>query len=142
MTAGKFMLNFLDVKGLLYSKLMPTAQLWLVKHQESWNYDSDFIILDHSTYCPNLALSDFFIFPKLKQHFKGPYYTSDDEVKTAVRLLFHHQDAHVYQERHTKLLEHWNTGRSVYSIKMIMWRNRCAEVNYKVQEVSILILFK
>jgi len=48
-----------------------------------------------------------FIFPKMKQHFKGPYYTSDDEVKTAVWLLFQHRDAHVYQERLTKLLEHW-----------------------------------
>jgi hypothetical protein len=34
---------------------------------------------------PPWLLSDFFIFSKIKQHFKGPYYTSD-EVKTAVRL--------------------------------------------------------
>ena len=35
---------------------------------------------------PTWLCQIFFIFPKMKQHFKGQYYTSDDEVKTAVRL--------------------------------------------------------
>lgn len=132
-TADKIRLSFLDVKGSLYSKLMPTAQLWLVKHQESWNYDCDFTILDHSTYCPNLALSDFFLyFPKwsniLKNHIIHQTMKSKQQFGCSSIIKMR-------MSIKTDLWNCSNIGRSVYSIKTIKCRSRYTKVNHEVQEV-------
>ena len=34
---------------------------------------------------PDLTLSDFHLFPKLKEHFSGMHFNNDDEVKDAVQ---------------------------------------------------------
>lgn len=76
----------------------------------------------------------------MKQHFKGPYYTSDDEVKTAVQLWFHHQDAHVYQDTLMKLLELWQKclqHKNDYVQKQL-YRGK----TIKIKKLCILILFK
>jgi histone-lysine N-methyltransferase SETMAR len=46
----------------------------------------EYEVISHPPYCPDLAPSDFRFFPQLKRYFKGNYFTSDDEVKHAVRL--------------------------------------------------------
>ena len=41
--------------------------------------------LPHPSYSPDIAPSDFSLFPKLKEYIKGNHYKSDDDVKFAVR---------------------------------------------------------
>ena len=41
-------------------------------------------LLDHAPYSPDLAPSDFHLFPKLKQHLGGQRFNTDEEVKEAV----------------------------------------------------------
>ena len=48
----------------------------------------DFSVLSHPPYSPDLAPSDFQLFPKLKEHLKGQCFRCDEEVKSAVRNWF------------------------------------------------------
>jgi transposase len=41
--------------------------------------------IPHPPYSPDLAPCDFYFFPLLKRDLKGNHYTSDDEVKAAVK---------------------------------------------------------
>ncbi|KAK7575531.1 hypothetical protein V9T40_011817 [Parthenolecanium corni] len=45
-------------------------------------------IMTHPPYSPDLAPSDFHLFPALKRHLGGRRFTSDEEVKIAVRNFF------------------------------------------------------
>jgi len=44
-----------------------------------------FTVVPHPPYSPDLAPSDFWLFPKLKQTLKGQHFSSDAEVEAAVR---------------------------------------------------------
>jgi histone-lysine N-methyltransferase SETMAR len=48
-----------------------------------------FTVSDHPPYSPDMAPSDFHLFPKMKKHFRGPQILSGDEVKTTVKTCFH-----------------------------------------------------
>jgi histone-lysine N-methyltransferase SETMAR len=52
-----------------------------------------FSLLPHPPYSPNLASSDFHLFPKLKEHLRGQHFGSDEEVKSAVRKFFREQNS-------------------------------------------------
>ena len=41
-------------------------------------------LIPHPAYSPDLAPSDFFLFPKLKKDIRGCHFRSDEEVVTAV----------------------------------------------------------
>ena len=41
-------------------------------------------LIPHSAYSPNLAPSDFFLFPNLKKDIRGCHFQSDEEVVTAL----------------------------------------------------------
>jgi hypothetical protein len=41
-------------------------------------------MVPHSSYRPDLAPSDFWLFPKLKEALKGQHFSSDAKVKAAV----------------------------------------------------------
>jgi hypothetical protein len=43
-----------------------------------------FTVFPHPSYSPDLAPSDFWLFPKLKETLKGQHFSSDAEVETAV----------------------------------------------------------
>ncbi|GFR91619.1 histone-lysine N-methyltransferase SETMAR [Elysia marginata] len=43
----------------------------------------NFIALPHSSYSPDLAPSDFYLFLKLKEHLRGNHYESDEDVEAA-----------------------------------------------------------
>jgi len=45
----------------------------------------DFSVPQHPPNGPDLAPSDFHLFPKLKEHLKGQCFSCDEEVKSAVR---------------------------------------------------------
>jgi len=44
-----------------------------------------FTVVPHPLYSPDLALSDFWLFPKLKETLKGKHFSSDAIVEAAVR---------------------------------------------------------
>ncbi len=46
--------------------------------------DAGFELLDHPPYSPDLAPSDFHLFPNLKKELRGTHYADDSEVKHAV----------------------------------------------------------
>ena len=43
-----------------------------------------FTVVPHPHYSPDLSPSDFWLFPKLKETFKGQHFSSDAEVEAAV----------------------------------------------------------
>ena len=47
-------------------------------------HDCFFKLLDHPPYSPDLAPSDYFLFPNMKKHLAGRHYKSDEEVIAAV----------------------------------------------------------
>lgn len=59
---------------------------------------SGFVELPHPPYSPDLAPSDFFLFPKMKSELKGQRFSDDDEVKEAVMAYLEDQDETFYLE--------------------------------------------
>ena len=53
-------------------------------------------LLPHSPYSPDLAPSDFFLFPKLK-HVKGVCFNSTDEAKHAAKTWLRNQSAKFFK---------------------------------------------
>jgi len=42
------------------------------------------IVLDHPPYSPDVASTDYFLFPKVKSHLKGRLFDSNSDIQTAV----------------------------------------------------------
>ncbi|GFR95606.1 histone-lysine N-methyltransferase SETMAR [Elysia marginata] len=59
----------------------------------------NFVVLPH-TYSPDFAPSDFYIFPKLKEHLRGNHYKSDEDVEAAVRHSFRQKMCGLFHRRH------------------------------------------
>ena len=57
-----------------------------------------FVELPHPPYSPDLAPSDFFLFPKMKAELKGQRFSNDDEVKEAVITYLEQQEESFYLE--------------------------------------------
>ncbi|CAK1593061.1 unnamed protein product [Parnassius mnemosyne] len=51
-------------------------------------HNCGFELLPHPPYSPDLAPSDFFLFPNLKKHLGGQRFSTNDEVKAAVDAYF------------------------------------------------------
>ena len=49
-------------------------------------------LIPHPAYSPDLAPSDFFLFPNLKKDIRGLYFRSDEEVVTAVEERVNRKD--------------------------------------------------
>ena len=54
--------------------------------------------ISHPPYLPDLAPSDFHLFIPLKESWKGRHFSSDEEVKAAVRKLLKMQPVEFYKE--------------------------------------------
>jgi len=67
----------------------------------------DFSVLSLPPFSPDLAPSDFHLFPKLKEHFKGQRFSCDEEVKSAVRKWFQKQNTNFFKDGSQKLVQHW-----------------------------------
>ncbi|UYV64642.1 hypothetical protein LAZ67_3001448 [Cordylochernes scorpioides] len=75
------------------------------------NYDSGFEPLPHAPYSPDLAPSDFQLFPHLKQSLSGIHFRSDEEVIDAVTSFFESLKISFFLEG-IKALEHrWKMYR-------------------------------
>ncbi|CAH1250095.1 SETMAR [Branchiostoma lanceolatum] len=57
-----------------------------------------FELLPHPPYSPDLAPSDFYLFPNLKSHLHGHHFETDDEVIHAVEAYPETQDATYFQQ--------------------------------------------
>ena len=64
-----------------------------------------FELLDHPPYSPDLAPSDYRLFPKLKEHLRGKKFSSDNEVITSVNQWFAEVGQPFFQEA-VEMLEH------------------------------------
>jgi histone-lysine N-methyltransferase SETMAR len=66
-----------------------------------------FSLLPHPPYSPDLAPSDSYLFPKLKEHLRSQHFGSDEEVKSAVRKYFREQNSEFYKNGFQKLVYRW-----------------------------------
>ena len=64
----------------------------LLREQFHWD------IFEHPPYSPALAPSEFFLFPKIKEHLAGKRYANDENLKNAVVTWFNNQAATSYEE--------------------------------------------
>src|SRR5436189_5963504 len=58
-----------------------------------------FELLDHAPYSPDLAPSDFFLFPQLKFALGGQRFSSNEEAITFVNNYFAEKNAEYYLDR-------------------------------------------
>lgn len=66
-----------------------------------------FEVVDHPPYSPDLAPSDFHLFPKLKQHLRGQVFPDDNAVMDAVTAWFHEQEESFFQQGIEALERRW-----------------------------------
>lgn len=64
--------------------------------------------LDHPPYSPDLAPSDFHLFPALKKNLGGRRFGSNTEVKQAVQRFFHNQSPDFFLEGFLKLIKRYD----------------------------------
>jgi histone-lysine N-methyltransferase SETMAR len=64
--------------------------------------------LEHPSYSPDLAPSDFYLFPKLKLLVTGQLFPSNQEVISAVEGYFADLTKNHYRDRIMALEHHWN----------------------------------
>jgi len=67
----------------------------------------DFSALPHPPYSPDLAPSNFHLFPKLKAHLKGQRFSCEEEVNSAVRKWFQKQNTNFFKDGFQKLVQRW-----------------------------------
>lgn len=64
-------------------------------------------LVEHPPYSPDLAPSDFFLFPQLKKNLSGQKFSSDAEVITAVNQYFESQESTFFFEGIKRLEHRW-----------------------------------
>ncbi|KAM4678284.1 histone-lysine N-methyltransferase SETMAR-like isoform 1-T2 [Discoglossus pictus] len=70
-------------------------------------HECGFEILDHPSFSPDLAPSDFHLFPSLKKHLAGSQFLTDEDVITAVDAFLDAQDKIFFTIGINALLHRW-----------------------------------
>ncbi|KAJ4442700.1 hypothetical protein ANN_04289 [Periplaneta americana] len=109
-SAGKLMLTvFWNIQGVVHMEFMPESTT--INSVSAMTTEHilhlGFAVVDHPPYSPNMAPSDFHLFPKLKEYLREHLFDSDDAVQTEVRLWFRHQNETFYSDSIKKLVTHW-----------------------------------
>ena len=65
-------------------------------------------LIPHPAYSPDLALSDFFLFPNLKKDIRGRHFRSDEEVVTAVEEWVNEKDPDLFSSGLMALEHRWS----------------------------------
>jgi transposase len=73
---------------LLYDSARPHSAAATVNLLNSWGWE----ILPHPPYSPDLALSDFHLFPKVKKHLRGQRFHFGEDVQNEVEKWLYHYD--------------------------------------------------
>jgi transposase len=66
-----------------------------------------FEVLSHPRYSPDLVSGNFHLLPHLKRDLKGTHFTSDDEVKQAVKSWIKQRTPEFFIDGMRKLVLHW-----------------------------------
>jgi histone-lysine N-methyltransferase SETMAR len=70
--------------------------------------DAGFELLDHPPYSPDLAPSDFYLFPRLKEHLRGKKFLNDNEVMAAVEAFLDSQEKDFFLNGIRGLEKRWS----------------------------------
>jgi len=88
-------------------------------------------LLPHPLYSTDLAPSDFYLFPPLKEHLSSTYFSNDNDVTASVEVILQGKIISstrlVYKSRR-------NDGTSALKLAEIMWNN-------KLVTVAVLFLY-
>ncbi|GFO48833.1 transposase [Plakobranchus ocellatus] len=63
--------------------------------------------LQHPTYSPDLAPSDYYLFLQLKKYLKGHHYDNDEEVITNIRRWYLGQSSEFFADGVRQLVKRW-----------------------------------
>jgi histone-lysine N-methyltransferase SETMAR len=74
---------------LLHESARPHSAAATVNLLNSWGLET----LPHPPHSPDLALSDFHLFQKIKKHLRGQRFHSDEDVQNKVKKWLRAQDA-------------------------------------------------
>ena len=66
-----------------------------------------FELLPHPPYSPDMAPSDYYLFPQLKEELRGKRFETDDDVMTAVEQWFYDQEKVFLKNSLMKLEKRW-----------------------------------
>ena len=96
-------------------KIRPEGNVFLLHHDNARPHCSTqtlaavtslkFTLVPHPPYSPDLAPSDFWLFPKLKEMLKGQHFPSDAEVEKTVHKWFSSQPETFFMDRMNKWLD-------------------------------------
>ena len=67
-----------------------------------------YVVIPHPAYSPDLAPSDFFLFPNLKKDIRGLHFQSDEEVVTAVEEWVNGKDPDFFSSGLMALEHRWS----------------------------------
>ena len=70
-------------------------------------------LLLHPPYSPDLAPSDLYLFPVLKEHLSGTHFSSDNDVIVYVAVFIQGQDELFYKTGTQKLQKRWQKCNEV-----------------------------
>lgn len=70
--------------------------------------DSGFELLEHPPYSPDLAPSDFYLFPRLKEDLRGNKFFNDGEVMAAVEAFLEGQEKYIFLKGIRGLEKRWS----------------------------------
>ena len=93
----------MEAVHLLHDNARPHTSAKTLSHIQQLG----FTVLDHPAYSPDLAPSDYHLFPKLKDDIRGRRYQSNEEVKTVVKKWFRDQNEQFYGDGIRKLPVRW-----------------------------------
>jgi len=72
-----------------------------------------FELLSHPSYSPDLAPSDFYLFPKLKENIRGQVFDSDDDIMSVVDTWLHDQDRVFYEHGLKQPEKRWQKQKCI-----------------------------
>ncbi len=64
-------------------------------------------VLCHPPYSPDLAPSDYYLFKHMRRYLKGIWFTTDDELQTAVSTWLRQQPSEFFENGMRKLILRW-----------------------------------
>ena len=104
-------------------------------------------LIPHPAYSPDLAPSDYFLFPNLKKDIRGRHFRSNEEVVAAVEVWVRDKDSGFFSSRLMALKHRWSKciileGNYIEKKRSISPRNKLGwffidSPSYLIQEQSL-----
>ena len=103
-------------------------------------HDCGFLLIEHPPYSPDLAPSDFHLFPKLKTAISDTHFQSDDDVIHAVDDFLNGQGKDFFKSGIEALKHHWQNCIDTEGDNLEKKCNRFAKIHilqYEAHNISI-----